>query len=81
MEYLKHPIVGDPSYGRGLNFSHTLSPKLSAGLQAFKRQALHAWRLSFIHPETQKLLSLEAAPPNDFSAILDLLRDEDTHDY
>ena len=78
MEYVKHPIVGDPSYGRGLNFSHTLSPELSEGLNAFKRQALHAWRLSFIHPETQQLLSLNAPPPNDFSTILNLLRDHDS---
>lgn len=30
------------------------------------RQALHAWRLSFTHPRTGKLLSFTASPPRDW---------------
>ena len=56
-----HPLEGDPVYaGRG--------EKLLA------RQALHAWRLAFLHPRTQKLRQFEAPMPADFRALLDQLR-------
>ena len=36
--------------------------------------ALHAWRLAFLHPRTQKLRQFEAPMPADFRALLDQLR-------
>jgi 23S rRNA pseudouridine1911/1915/1917 synthase len=41
-----HPLVGDPTYGR--------APSGDARLDAFPRQALHAWRLALRHPATRR---------------------------
>ena len=56
-----HPLEGDPVYaGRG----DKLLP----------RQALHAWKLAFLHPRTEKLRQFEAELPEDFRLLLDSLR-------
>jgi hypothetical protein len=36
-------------------------------------QALHAWRLSFVHPITQKLIEVESALPDDMQQTLAFL--------
>ena len=41
------------------------------------RQALHAWKLSFVHPRTGKQVSFEAPLPDDFSAALQTLESDD----
>ena len=41
----------------------------------FKRQALHAWRLGFVHPVEDKPMSFEAPLPADFKALLSVLRE------
>src|SRR5262249_24096939 len=45
------PIVGDPLYGEP-RWEAVVDPALAAVLRAFPRQALHAWRLAFVHPMT-----------------------------
>jgi 23S rRNA pseudouridine1911/1915/1917 synthase len=40
----------------------------------FGRQALHAWRLGFLHPTDGRILQLEAPPPADFADLLTRLR-------
>ena len=68
--HLKHssmPIVGDPLYG--LN-NGGLSQKLRAPIKKLGRQALHAWKLSFIHPSSEKELSFEQALPDDMQTVL-----------
>jgi 23S rRNA pseudouridine1911/1915/1917 synthase len=47
-----HPILGDKLYGKR---------PLEHG-----RQMLHAWRLGFFHPVTEKWLEFEAGIPDDF---------------
>ena len=61
MAALKHPLVGDPTYGR----RHGI---------AFHRQALHAWRLGLKHPLTGRAMRWESPLPSDFAALLDSLR-------
>lgn len=55
-----HPVVGDAVYGR--------QPAWVAGAGVV-RHLLHAWRLEFVHPRSQKTLSFEAPPPEDFTAF------------
>ncbi|MBI4995910.1 MAG: 23S rRNA pseudouridine(1911/1915/1917) synthase RluD [Rhodocyclales bacterium] len=62
MSSIGHPLVGDPVYGR----RRSADPVLDA----FPRQALHAWRLALIHPATGEEMSWEAPLPDDFSALL-----------
>ncbi len=65
MASIKHPLVGDATYGKR---------KSSSGLlDAFPRQALHAWRLGLIHPATREELQWESPLPCDFSRLLDAL--------
>ena len=52
---LKHPVVGDTLYGA--------ASQLTAGktkLPALDRQFLHAARLSFAHPRTEKQVTVTA---------------------
>ena len=72
---IKHPIVGDPAYTR-LTLPKGASPELTARLHAFKRQALHAERLSFVHPISGDTITCEAPPPADFLALAAQLRAE-----
>lgn len=54
--HIGHPILGDTLYG---------SPS-----ELINRQALHSYKLTFIHPVTKKVLSLEAPLPNDIENII-----------
>jgi 23S rRNA pseudouridine1911/1915/1917 synthase len=58
-----HPLVGERQYRFG-------SPPAPAGLPAFARQALHAWKLGFLHPSTGRRVSVAAPPPDDFARLL-----------
>jgi 23S rRNA pseudouridine1911/1915/1917 synthase len=57
MASIGHPLVADEVYG---------------GTQAagMKRQALHAFHLSFVHPVTQTKMTFHAPLPQDFAAAL-----------
>jgi 23S rRNA pseudouridine1911/1915/1917 synthase len=48
--------------------------QLNALLHAFARQALHAQRLTLVHPGSARELSFEAPLPADFQALLAQLR-------
>jgi 23S rRNA pseudouridine1911/1915/1917 synthase len=63
------PIVGDPKYG-GPRWQDIVDPALAATVQAFPRQALHAWRVAFTHPITRERMTVEARPPQDFTDLL-----------
>ncbi|MDD4319992.1 MAG: RluA family pseudouridine synthase, partial [Acidaminococcaceae bacterium] len=62
MEYIGHPIVGDPKY----------SPmKTCFGI---KGQALHSESLVFTHPRTGEVMEFHASLPDDMNKILTRLR-------
>jgi 23S rRNA pseudouridine1911/1915/1917 synthase len=63
------PLVGDPTYGEP-RWSQVIDPALAATLQAFPRQALHAWRVAVTHPMTHDRLLLEAPVPRDLEGLL-----------
>lgn len=62
------PIVGDPVYGEP-RWERVEDEELRNALRAFPRQALHAWQIAFPHPFGGHPVSIEAPPPNDFSAL------------
>ena len=68
MTSLGHPLLGDPSYGRTKTVHRELLNQLD-----FKRQALHAARLGFIHPVTRASLSFESALPSDMQELFSAL--------
>jgi len=73
MSHLRHPIVGDPVYAGRHRVPAGAQAELVDFLQHFKRQALHAWRLSFIHPESGEEVSYQAPLPDDMQQLLHLL--------
>jgi 23S rRNA pseudouridine1911/1915/1917 synthase len=76
MAYIKHPIVGDPIYlGRQRWFAGT-SPVLKQCLVDFPRQALHAKKLSLVHPKTEELLTWSVDRPEDMQQLLYMLDKE-----
>ncbi|KXJ41234.1 MAG: hypothetical protein AXA67_06500 [Methylothermaceae bacteria B42] len=75
MAYLRFPLFGDPEYGR-LRLPPGASEPLIKTLRHFKRQALHAKRLSFRHPASGEMVSWESPIPEDFENLLAVLRRE-----
>jgi 23S rRNA pseudouridine1911/1915/1917 synthase len=65
MAHLGHPLIGDPVYGRDRKGFKSILETLG-----FKRQALHAKRLGFIHPVTGQNLSFDSALPIDMQELL-----------
>jgi len=80
MTHTNHPLFGDPYYDGRNSKIITLNMhnrKLAAHLLGMiNRQALHARRLVFKHPRTDKVMDLRAPIPDDFEQILTLLREE-----
>ena len=74
LAHIHHPLIGDPLYGGGLKLPKGATPELAAALRGFRRQALHAERLSFEHPVTGELLSFSAERPADQLALIEALR-------
>ncbi len=72
-----HPILGDPLYGGTdalLSYlSHEMHRKVKALYHHLGRQALHAYRLEFIHPCTGEKMVFEAPVPADMAYCLDWL--------
>lgn len=62
MEYIKHPVVGDPLYGKN-----------NCGIYN-NGQLLHAYKLTFVHPTTKKEMTFEAPLPNYFTEVLSIIK-------
>lgn len=61
MQYIGHPLVGDPKYGP----QETLP---------FEGQVLHAGTLGFMHPKTGEYVEFTVEPPEDFKEIVSEVR-------
>ena len=64
MASIGHPLLGDPVYGRNRPEHRELLSRLN-----FKRQALHAAHLGFIHPITSAALSFSSEIPDDMQGL------------
>lgn len=62
MDYIGHPVIGDPLYGTGNRRIY------DAG------QLLHAYKLTFIHPSSGKEMSFTAPLPERFEKVLSTLK-------
>ena len=76
MAHLGYPLVGDMVYGGRLRLSAGGSKELSTALREFPRQALHALRLSFIHPTSGETVEWETSLPEDMQQLLRVLQSE-----
>jgi 23S rRNA pseudouridine1911/1915/1917 synthase len=71
-----YPLVGDGRYGARGRLPPQPDLDTLEVLRAFRRQALHAWKLGFVHPLTGEALSFEAQPPEDFRTLTRTLEDD-----
>lgn len=72
LAHLGCPLLGDPLYGKQRAFLTTKNPNELAvrdALASFKRQALHAARLGFIHPISKEEMVFESDLPPDMAAL------------
>jgi len=77
MNFLKHEITGDPMYGdktKDFQLLEYLGFDRKSLKDILPRQMLHAEKLEFTHPFTEKKMKLKAALPDDFSSLLKKLR-------
>lgn len=81
MAHIGHPLVGDPVYGGrqgGVRQAHRrlprgLSETALEALRSFTRQALHAIRLTLVHPERGVLVSWEVPIAQDMAGLIAML--------
>lgn len=66
MAAMRHPLVGDTTYGADPTLAHRVG---------LTRPALHAARLEFAHPATGELVAVESPDPPDFVEALRRLGD------
>lgn len=66
MAHIGHPLVGDATYGK--------AKSADARLDAFPRQALHAWQLGLIHPRSGEACRWQTPLATDITGLLDTLR-------
>lgn len=79
MQHIKHPIVADRVYGgqdelRVSQVEKTVAPGQPEDRVLINRQALHAGRLSFTHPESGQRMSFDSPLAPDIQSALDQMR-------
>ena len=63
MNYINHPVVNDPVYGRRKLIDET-------------GQCLHAYQLGFNHPKTNKYMEFKCELPECFKNVLEMFEEE-----
>ena len=73
LDYISHPILGDPLYGQGYKTRiNKLEPNIKFLVEKHgNTQALHAYKLGFKHPITNENLIFETDPPENMKKIIE----------
>jgi 23S rRNA pseudouridine1911/1915/1917 synthase len=69
LAWLKHPVVGDETYGGGRD-NTIQDPKLKSQIRNLGRHFLHAEKLAFEHPATGERVKFESPLPPELSNLL-----------
>jgi 23S rRNA pseudouridine1911/1915/1917 synthase len=77
MTHVGHSLVGDPVYGHKPRVRTAFTEVQFEAVRAFPRQALHAYRLSLVHPDNSEPVSYEAPLPDDLLNLLSCLYDRE----
>ena len=82
-KFIKHPLFDDITYGGDKILKGTTFTKYKQFVQncfgILNRQALHAKKLSFSHPETGEWMEFESDLPDDFQQVLEKWRNYIAH--
>jgi 23S rRNA pseudouridine1911/1915/1917 synthase len=73
MAHLGFPLLGDPLYGKKLGRCVDLDDEVIQIINEFPRQALHAEKLSLVHPRTGEECGWRAPWPEDFAQLVQAL--------
>lgn len=76
MAHIGFPLVGDQVYGGRPKIPKAATPQLIEMLSNFKRQALHAWKLGLLHPDSSEFMEWEAELPDDMQQLLLVLHED-----
>jgi 23S rRNA pseudouridine1911/1915/1917 synthase len=69
LAWLKHPVVGDETYGAGRD-NTIQDPQIRARVRNLGRHFLHAEKLAFTHPQTNERVEFSSALPLELSGLL-----------
>ncbi len=72
LEHIRHPIVGDRTYTRHAPHASRLGAHHKTISDLMSGQALHAQRLSFLHPKTNKKSSFISELPANYKKLIEL---------
>ncbi|KAA3645093.1 MAG: 23S rRNA pseudouridine(1911/1915/1917) synthase RluD [Proteobacteria bacterium] len=78
MNHLGHSLVGDSVYGNKNRVGASVNSELKDIIRQFPRQALHAHKLAFTHPISDKQIQVTTPIPDDLCQLLDDLHDLDS---
>ena len=74
MQYIKHPLFGDKTYGGDTIVKGTTFTKykqfVNNCFDILPRQALHAKTIGFVHPTTHNLLQFDSDLPDDMQRVI-----------
>jgi 23S rRNA pseudouridine1911/1915/1917 synthase len=74
LAHVGHPLLGDDAYGRGFRTKAALlNGPAQEALAGLGRQALHAHRLGFAHPETGEYVEFRSELPADLARLRESL--------
>lgn len=73
MAHIRHPLLGDPVYGGRFKQAKGMTESCREVIQNFRRQALHAGLLGFIHPTSGEEVSWQVDLPDDMQQLVDAL--------
>ncbi|WNK20616.1 23S rRNA pseudouridine(1911/1915/1917) synthase RluD [Halomonas piscis] len=76
LAHARYPLIGDALYGGRPKLPPGAAEPLKEILREFPRQALHARRLGFVHPESGQEVSFRAPLPDELLMLLDYLRED-----
>ncbi|MCW5196660.1 23S rRNA pseudouridine(1911/1915/1917) synthase RluD [Buchnera aphidicola (Pemphigus obesinymphae)] len=74
MLHLRYPVLGDSVYRGTCITPKGMSTMLLKKISYFSRPALHASKLKFIHPKTNKLMEFNIVLPNDMQKLINILK-------
>ncbi|WP_182087091.1 RluA family pseudouridine synthase [Aureimonas sp. ME7] len=74
LSHIGHPLIGDDVYGAHFRTKSRKLGEVGADVEAFGRQALHAYRLAFEHPATGEAMEFETELPADMEELVESLR-------
>lgn len=71
MTHIGFSLSGDQTYGRRLAIPRDCDPQLEQQLRLFRRQALHATKIQYVHPVSGELQSWQRDLPSDMQMLVD----------